>query len=82
MKTVNLREVRNNFNKILEMNQEVVVESRGKPLAKIKPFTKADIVQYYLEKAQEASLELGITKEKGDKLLEQVRKELLDEGRY
>jgi antitoxin (DNA-binding transcriptional repressor) of toxin-antitoxin stability system len=82
MKTVNLREVRNNFNKILEMNQEVIVESRGKPLAKIKPFTKADIVQYYLEKAQEASLELGITKEKGDKLLEQVRKELLDEGRY
>jgi len=82
MKTVNLREVRNNFNKILEMNQEVIVESRGKPLAKIKPFTKADIVQYYLEKAQETSLELGITKEKGDKLLEQVRKELLDEGRY
>ena len=82
MKTVNLREVRNNFNKILEMNQEVIVESKGKPLAKIKPFTKADIVQYYLEKAQEASLELGITKEKGDKLLEQVRKELLDEGRY
>ena len=82
MKTVNLREVRNNFNKILEMNQEVIVESRGKPLAKIKPFTKADIAQYYLEKAQEASLELGITKEKGDKLLEQVRKELLDEGRY
>lgn len=82
MKTVNLREVRNNFNKILEMNQEVIVESRGKPLAKIKPFTKADIVQYYLEKAQEASRELGITKQKGDKLLEQVRKELLDEGRY
>ncbi len=82
MKTVNLREVRNNFNKILEMNQEVIVESRGKPLAKIKPFTKADIVQYYLEKAQEASRESGITKEKGDKLLEQVRKELLDEGRY
>ena len=64
------------------MNQEVIVESRGKPLAKIKPFSKADIVQYYLEKAQEASRELGITKEKGDKLLEQVRKELLDEGRY
>ena len=82
MKTVNLREVRNNFNKILEMNQEVIVESRGRPLAKIKPFSKADIVQYYLEKAQEASRELGITKEKGDKLLEQVRKELLDEGRY
>jgi|LDZU01.1.fsa_nt_gi antitoxin (DNA-binding transcriptional repressor) of toxin-antitoxin stability system len=82
MKTVNLREVRNNFNKILEMNQEVIVESRGKPLAKIKPFTKADIVQYYLEKAQEASGELGITKEKGEKLLEQVRNELLDEGRY
>jgi len=82
MKTVNLRDVRNNFSKILEMNQEVIVESRGKPLAKIKPFTKADIVQYYLEKAQEASRELGITKEKGDKLLEQVRKELLDEGRY
>jgi len=82
MKTVNLREVRNNFNKILEMNQEVIVESRGKPLAKIKPFTKADIVQYYLEKAQEASRELGITKEKGDKILEQVRKELFNEGRY
>ncbi len=73
MKTVNLREVRNNFTKILEMNQEVIVESRGKPLAKIKPFTKADLVQYYLERAQEASRELGITKEKGDKLLEQVK---------
>jgi len=82
MKTVNLRDVRNNFTKILEMNQEVIVESRGKPLAKIKPFTKADIVQYYLEKAQEASRELGITKEKGDKLLEQVRKELIDESSY
>ena len=51
MKTVNLREVRNNFTKIVEMNQEVVVESRGKPLAKIKPFTRADIVQYYLGKS-------------------------------
>jgi antitoxin (DNA-binding transcriptional repressor) of toxin-antitoxin stability system len=72
MKTVNLREFRNNFNKILEMNQEVIVESRGKPLAKIKPFSKADIVKYYLEKTQESSRELGITKEKGGKLLEQM----------
>ena len=34
MKTVNLREVRNNFNNILETNQEVIVENRGKPLIK------------------------------------------------
>lgn len=53
MKTVNLREVQNNFTKILKMNQEVIVESRGKPLAKIKPFTNADLVQYYLERAWE-----------------------------
>jgi len=33
-----------------------------------------------LEKAQEASRELGITQEKGNKILEQVRKELLDAG--
>jgi len=82
MKTVNLREVRNNLRKILEMNQEVIVESRGKPLAKIKPFTKVDQVQYYLERAQEASRELGINQQKGEKLFKQVRKELLDEGRY
>jgi len=39
-------------------------------------------VRYYLEKAQEVSAEMGIDKKKGKAILEQARKELIDEGRY
>jgi len=39
-------------------------------------------VCYYLEKAQEVSAEMGIDGKKGKAILEQARKELIDEGRY
>jgi len=67
MKSVNVRDIRNSFNKIV---------------ARIKPFSQADLVRYYLEKAQEVSAEMGIDEKKGKAILEKVRKELIDEGRY
>lgn len=82
MKSVNVRDIRNSFNKILDSKEEVVVLKRGKPVARIKPFSQADLVRYYLEKAQEVSVEIGIDEKKGKAILEKVRKELIDEGRY
>ena len=82
MKSVNVRDVRNSFNKILDNKEEVIVLKRGKPVARIKPFSQADLVRYYLEKAQEVSTEMGIDEKKGKAILEKVRKELIDEGRY
>ena len=82
MKSVNVRDVRNSFNKILDNKEEVIVLKRGKPVARIKPFSQADLVRYYLEKAQKVSTEMGIDEKKGKAILEKVRKELIDEGRY
>ena len=82
MKSVNVRDIRNSFNKILDNKEEVIVLKRGKPVARIKPFSQADLVQYYLEKAQEVSAEMGIDEKKGKAILEKVRKELINEGRY
>lgn len=82
MKSVNVRDIRNSFNKILDKKEEVIVLKRGKPVARIQPFSKADLVCYYLEKAREVSAEMGIDGKKGKAILEQARKELIDEGRY
>ena len=82
MKSVNVRDIRNSFNKILDSKEEVIVLKRGKPVARIKPFSQADLVRYYLEKAQEVSDEMGIDEKKGKARLEKVRKELINEGRY
>ncbi|MBA7545061.1 hypothetical protein ES705_37423 [subsurface metagenome] len=82
MKSVNVRDIRNSFNKILDNKEEVIVLKRGKPVARIKPFSQADLIRYYLEKAQEVSAEMGIDEKKGKSILEKVRKELIDEGRY
>lgn len=82
MKSVNVRDVRNSFNKIIDNKEEIIVLKRGKPVARINPFSQADSVRYYLEKAQEVSAEMGIDEKKGRGILEKVRKELIDEGRY
>ena len=82
MKSVNVRDIRNSFNKILDKKEEVIVLKRGKPVARIQPFSKVDLVCYYLEKAREVSAEMGIDEKKGKAILEQARKELIDEGRY
>lgn len=82
MKSVNVRDIRNSFNKILDNKEEVIVLKRGKPVARIRPFSQTDLVRYYLEKAQEVSAEMGIDKKRGKAILEKVRKELIDEGRY
>jgi len=82
MKSVNVRDIRNSFNKILDNKEEVIVLKRGKPVARIKPFSQVDLVRYYLEKAQEVSAEMGIDEKNGKAILEKVRKELIDEGRY
>jgi len=82
MKSVNVRDIRNSFNKILDNKEEVIVLKRGKPVARIKPFSQPDLVRYYLDKAQEVSAKMGIDEKKGKAILEKVRKELIDEGRY
>jgi len=78
MKSVNVRDIRNSFNEILDKKEEVIVLKRGKPVARIQPFSKADLVRYYLEKAQEVSAEMGIDEKKGKAILEQARKELIE----
>lgn len=82
MKTVNVRDVRNRFNDVLKSKDDIVVLKRGVPVALIKPFSKRDLVKYYLEKAQETSKEIGLSKEKGLSLLKEVREELKNENRY
>jgi len=82
MKVVNVRDVRNKFNEILKMNEEIIVLKRGVPVASIKPFTKKDLVKYYLEMAQEASKSAGLTEEEGLSILKEVREELENEDSY
>ncbi len=82
MKTVTVRDVRNKFDDVLKNKEEVVILKRGVPVAVIKPFSKADLIKYYLEKAQEASKESGLTEEEGLSLLDDIKKELENENSH
>ncbi|MCL4408613.1 MAG: toxin-antitoxin (TA) system antitoxin [Thermotogae bacterium] len=82
MKTVTVRDIRNRFDDVLKEKEEVVILKRGVPVATMKPFDNVDLMKYYLERAQEASKEAGLTEEEGLSLLKEVREELRNENRH
>ena len=82
MKTVNVRDVRNKFSEIVDGKEELLILRRGVPVMKISPVSKEDLMNYYLSKAQEEARKIGLSEEEGLEVLDEVRRELKDEGRH
>lgn len=82
MKTVNVRDVRNRFSEIVDGKEELLILRRGVPVMKISPVSKEDLMNYYLSKAQEEARKIGLSEEEGLEVLDEVRRELKDEGRH
>ena len=55
---------------------------RGVPVMKISPVSKDDLMKYYLSKAQEEAKKIGLSEEEGLQVLDELRKEMKDEGRH
>jgi len=81
VKTVNVRDVRNKFSEIVDGKEELLILRRGVPVMKISPVSKEDLMNYYLSKAQEEARKIGLSEEEGLEVLDEVRRELKDEGR-
>ncbi|PNE23359.1 toxin-antitoxin (TA) system antitoxin [Mesotoga sp. Brook.08.YT.4.2.5.1] len=81
MKTVNVRDVRNRFSEIVDGKEELLILRRGVPVMKISPVSKEDLMNYYLSKAQEEARKIGLSEEEGLEVLDEVRREMKDEGR-
>ncbi len=82
MKTVNVRDVRNRFSEIADGKEELLILRRGVPVMKISPVSKEDLMNYYLSKAQEEARKIGLSEEEGLEVLDEVRREMKDEGRH
>ena len=82
MKTVNVRDVRNRFSEIVDGKEELLILRRGVPVMKISPVSKEDLMDYYLSKAQEEARKIGLSEEEGLEVLDEVRREMKDEGRH
>ncbi|HRX66557.1 MULTISPECIES: toxin-antitoxin (TA) system antitoxin [unclassified Mesotoga] len=82
MKTVNVRDIRNRFSEIVDGNEELLILRRGVPVMKLSPVSKEDLMNYYLSKAQEEAEKIGLSEKEGLQVLDEVRKEMKDEGRY
>ncbi|RAM60391.1 Prevent-host-death family protein [Mesotoga sp. SC_3PWM13N19] len=82
MKTVNVRDVRNRFSEIVDGKEELLILRRGVPVMKISPISKEDLMNYYLSKAQEEARKIGLSEEEGFEVLDEVRREMKDEGRH
>ncbi|PNQ05531.1 MULTISPECIES: type II toxin-antitoxin system Phd/YefM family antitoxin [unclassified Mesotoga] len=82
MKTVNVRDVRNRFSEIVDGKEELLILRRGVPVMKISPVSKEDLMNYYLSKAQEEARKIGLSEEEGLEVLDEVRREMKDEGRH
>ena len=82
MKTVNVRDVRNRFSEIVDRNEELLILRRGVPVMKISPVSKEDLMKYYLSKAQEEAEKIGLSEKEGLQVLDELRKEMKDEGRH
>ena len=82
MKTVNVRDVRNKFSEIVDGKEELLILRRGVPVMKISPVSKEDLMNYYLSKAQEEARKIGLSEEEGLEVLDEVRREMKDEGRH
>jgi len=82
VKTVNVRDVRNRFSEIVDGKEELLILRRGVPVMKISPVSKEDLMKYYLSKAQEEARKIGLSEEEGLEVLDEVRREMKDEGRH
>jgi len=82
MKTVNVRDIRNRFSEIVDSKEELLVLRRGVPIMKVSPVSKEDLMNYYLSKAHEEARKIGLSEEEGLGVLDEVRKEMKDEGSY
>jgi len=82
VKTVNVRDVRNRFSEIVDGKEELLILRRGVPVMKISPVSKEDLMNYYLSKAQEEARKIGLSEEEGLEVLDEVRREMKDEGRH
>jgi len=82
VKTVNVRDVRNRFSEIVDGKEELLILRRGVPVMKIAPVSKEDLMNYYLSKAQEEARKIGLSEEEGLEVLDEVRREMKDEGRH
>jgi len=82
MKTVNVRDIRNRFSEIIESKEELLVLRHGIPIMKVSPLSKEDLMNYYLSKALEEARKIGLSEEEGLEVLDEVRKEMKDEGSY
>jgi len=82
VKTVNVRDVRNRFSEIADGKEELLILRRGVPVMKISPVSKEDLMNYYLSKAQEEARKIGLSEEEGLEVLDEVRREMKDEGRH
>ena len=82
MKTVNVRDIRNRFSEIADGKEELLILRRGVPVMKISPVSKEDLMNYYLSKAQEEARKIGLSEEEGLEVLDEVRREMKDEGRH
>jgi len=82
MKTVNVRDIRNRFSEIVDGKEELLILRRGVPVMKLSPVSKEDLMNYYLSKAQEEAEKIGLSEKEGLQVLDEVRKEMKDEGRY
>jgi antitoxin (DNA-binding transcriptional repressor) of toxin-antitoxin stability system len=82
MKTVNVRDIRNRFSEIVDGKEELLILRRGVPVMKISPVSKEDLMNYYLSKAQEEAEKIGLSEKEGLQVLDEVRKEMKDEGRH
>jgi len=82
VKTVNVRDIRNRFSEIADGKEELLILRRGVPVMKISPVSKEDLMNYYLSKAQEEARKIGLSEEEGLEVLDEVRREMKDEGRH
>ena len=82
METVNVRDIRNRFSEIVDGKEELLILRRGVPVMKISPVSKEDLMNYYLSKAQEEAEKIGLSEKEGLQVLDEVRKEMKDEGRH
>ena len=82
MKTVNVRDIRNRFSEIVESKEELLILRRGVPIMKISPLSKEDLINYYLSKAHAEARKIGLSETEGLEVLDEVRKEMKDEGSY
>ncbi|BBJ29088.1 type II toxin-antitoxin system Phd/YefM family antitoxin [Athalassotoga saccharophila] len=77
MKEVNVRDVRNKFSQVIKNNEEIIVLRRNTPVALIKPISKKELLEYYIQKAQNA-VKGQISEDEVIKIVREIRQSARD----